>query len=168
MPQGRAVSARTEEGRDLGPYCRCSGLSQSETVELEEKVVVGVDGSPDSLAALDWAAVFAESFGLELNVVVAWHVPTLYRSPAPEADLEAAAGGVARRAVTRVQEDHPGLAVTRDVVNDSPGKALVAASKTAALLVVGTRRELGSVSSFCSHYATCPVTIVRDMPAKGA
>jgi len=139
------------------------GLLHSWTMGREEKaVVVGVDGSPDSMAALDWAATYAERFGRRLEVVVTWHVPTPHAAAVPTADLEAAADDIARQAVKRVQDAHAGLGITHHVVSGTPGKALVATSGDAALLVVGTRRMLGSVSSYCSHYATCSVVIVRE------
>lgn len=125
------------------------------------RVVVGVDGSPDSLRALRWACTYAHALGLGIEVVVAWDVPSLHASVVPAPDLEAAATTVAEGAARHVHASHPDLPVTQRVVSGPPGKALVAASTDAALLVVGTRRELGSVSSYCSHYATCPVVIVR-------
>jgi len=39
-------------------------------------VLVGVDGSPPSLAALDWAAAYAKVHGLRLHLVCAYSVPT--------------------------------------------------------------------------------------------
>jgi len=135
----------------------------SRTMEREKKtVVVGVDGSPDSLAALDWAATYAERFGLKLKLVVTWHVPSPITAAVLAADLEGAADDIAQQAVKRAQDAHQALGITHDVVSGTPGKVLVATSGDAALLVVGTSRMLGSVSSYCSHYATCSVVIVRE------
>jgi nucleotide-binding universal stress UspA family protein len=128
------------------------------------RVVVGVDGSAESLAALDWAAEFSERFGHELRVVVAWHLPTPYLSAVSalrEVDLEAAAGDVTNDAVEAVTARRPDLKIVRAVVAGAPGKVLVAESRDAGLLVVGTRRTLGSVSSYCAHHAWCPVVIIR-------
>ena len=126
------------------------------------RVVVGVDGSAESVAALDWAAQFAERFERELTVLVAWHLPTPHISALREADLEAGADEVVKSAVAQVKTRHPSVDVTQTVLSGAPGKLLVEQSKDAGLLVVGTRRTLGTVASYCSHYALCPVVIVRE------
>ena len=134
--------------------------------DREPRVVVGVDGSAESEGALEWAASFAERFGRELTVVVAWHVPTLHARALSATDLEAGADDVAKSAVERVHARHPGLDVGQSVVNGAPGMVLVAESQETDLLVVGTHRTLGSVSSYCAHYASCSLVIVRERTNK--
>jgi len=131
-------------------------------------VVVGVDGSQESLAALDWAARFAERFGHDLKVVVAWHHPTPHVQAMVLPDLEAGANTIARSSQERVRASHPSLKVETVIAAGAPGKELVAASQGATLLVVGTSRTLGSVSSYCAHYAACPVVIIRTQQAAPA
>jgi nucleotide-binding universal stress UspA family protein len=126
--------------------------------------VVGVDGSAESLAALHWAANYCERFEQQLTIVMAWHIPTEHASAVAalqEVDLELAAGDVIKEALDQVKATHGGLEVTQQVVSGSPGKVLVQASADAALLVVGTKRTLGTVSSYCAHYASAPLVIVR-------
>jgi nucleotide-binding universal stress UspA family protein len=128
------------------------------------RVVVGVDGSTESLAALQWAAEYCERLGGQLAIVMAWHIPTEHASAVAalqEVDLELAASDVVNNALDQVRTLHSGLEVTQQVVSGSPGKVLVQDSADAALLVVGTKRTLGTVSSYCAHYASCPVVIVR-------
>jgi nucleotide-binding universal stress UspA family protein len=128
------------------------------------RVVVGVDGSAESLAALEWAADYSGRMGRQLVVLMAWHIPTEHASAVAalqEVDLEVAAGEVLKDSLERVKDRYPGLDVALTVESGAPGKMLVQSSAEAALLVVGTKRTLGTVSSYCAHYATCPVVIVR-------
>ncbi len=125
-------------------------------------VVVGVDGSPGSQAALELAIMEAALRDVPLVAVCA---------------LADAAGavGVARSieadfgsAITRAQADHPGVLVRARVEQGSPRTALLAAAAQAQLLVVGARgrgglrdMSLGSVSVAVLHHAPCPVSVVR-------
>lgn len=131
------------------------------TQSTEPRVVVGLDGSAESLAALDWAADYAQQAGRELAVVVAWHVPTPYTEVIDVADLEVAADDAVLGGVERACSRHPGLHVAQRVLAGAPGKVLVGEAGAEDVLVVGTRRTLGSVSSYCAHYASCTVVIVR-------
>jgi nucleotide-binding universal stress UspA family protein len=128
------------------------------------RVVVGVDGSAESLIALDWAAEHCQRYARQLAVIMAWHIPTEHASAVAalrEVDLESAAADVIAEAVDQAKARSPELDVRQSVVSGSPGKVLVQASQDAALLVVGTKRTLGTVSSYCAHYASCPVVLVR-------
>lgn len=136
------------------------------------RVVVGVDGSPAGMDALDWAAGESLVRGVALEVVHAGF--------AREVALEALAPGllasersVLDEAVARARGLAPGVAVSGRLCEPPAGAALVAASEGAELLVVGSRGlsrldeiTLGSVSSECAHHAHCPVVIVR--PGTGA
>jgi nucleotide-binding universal stress UspA family protein len=127
-------------------------------------VVVGFDGSEESMAAVEWAADYASKLELLLTVVVAWHIPTPTAHDTKgfsDADLSAWAEALLVRACDRVSNRHPTLSFEPRSIAGSPGKALVDASETAGLLVVGTQHRLGSISSYCAHYSRCPVVIVR-------
>lgn len=102
-------------------------------------VVVGVDGSSESLAALTWAERYARLTGARL-------------------DAEKAVAGV----------DLPSDRVGISVVEGSAGPAIVKHAADAELLVVGSRGHtpvgsalLGSVSAYCLHRATVSVVVVR-------
>ncbi len=108
------------------------------------KIVVGVDGSPESAAAYAVAKQVAERFGTELVAVVAH-------------------GG---EPVDRCLVD-PLVGHYREDLADEPVQALVAASADADLLVVGSRglrglKALGSVSERVAHQARSSVLIVRE------
>ena len=138
-----------------------------------KRIVVGVDGSETSRAALRWAIEEAEHHGSSLEAVHAWHQnvylggeyvdasmldPTIYRA-AGEALLNA----------TVDAEDESRLAspVRRLLVNDAPAHALLEAAEGADLVVVGSRGRggfagllLGSVSQQLVRHAPCPVIVI--------
>ena len=141
-------------------------------------VVVGVDGTPVSLEALDAAADVAAAAGAPLTVVCAWHPPPsswvsafweVLGDESDEAQQERRhAEEVVRAAREQATARHTGLVVDGEVVAGQPARAIVRAARGAALLVVGSRRRgalaslvLGSVGHGVVHDATCPVLIVH-------
>lgn len=137
-------------------------------------VVVGFDGSAPSTAALDWAAAEAARRGLPLKVVLAVELgsalPMPMDSGAPwaMAKIEGAAREVLADAVERARKTDPGLVVESSLVIDTAAAALVAASRSAVLVVVGNRGHgdfvgtlLGSVAFGVTAHAQCPVAVVR-------
>jgi nucleotide-binding universal stress UspA family protein len=136
-----------------------------------EKILVGVDGSPSSRAALAWAAREAALTGAPLTAVTTWFYPTSYGYPlgCPE-DFNPAddARSILEGSVSEVLGTHPSIAITTEIVEGHPSAVLVEESKTATLVVVGCRGHgefagmlLGSVSEFLSTHAHCPVVIMR-------
>lgn len=144
-------------------------------------VVVGVDGSPGSFAALDFALREAARRGALLRVVVAVEPSELWASaygpvqPSPRELLDRAvvAGrGWTRDAAARLR-DESGVEVDIEL-RAAPGPsadALFSAARDADLLVVGHRGRgavasvlLGSVGLRCVVDAPCPVTVVRSAP----
>jgi nucleotide-binding universal stress UspA family protein len=136
-------------------------------------VIVGVDGSESSSAALAWAAQEARLRGATLKVVYAWHVPPVnYGDFGPVAGVdelgEEATGSVSKQVVEVLGSD-PGLAVLEEIREGPPAKAIVEAASDACLVVVGSRGRggfsgllLGSVSAAVARHAPCPVTVVRS------
>jgi len=137
---------------------------------MDERIVVGVDGSESSRHALRWAARQAKFTGASLEVVIAWEVPPDYRFDASSPhDLRLGAESILQSAVADVLGDDPDVDVKPSVVEGHPVPVLLNAAKGASLLVVGSRGHsaftgilLGSVSNHCVTHATCPVTVVRD------
>lgn len=135
-------------------------------------IVVGVDGSTSSLAALGWGAHQAELTGSALRAVTVWEWPTTYGYPvplAPDFNPAADAAKVLDDAVAGVRQAHPTIEIRTSVVEGSTAKVLVDASKGAELLVVGSRGHgglagmlLGSVSEHCAAHAHCPVLVIRS------
>src|SRR5262249_54975771 len=137
-------------------------------------VVVGVDGSEESLRAVEWAALEARRHSLPLWIVSApGAVPRLhaYRA-APEVIANALRGMSARAlaaAITRAEEVAPGTAVMTCLLSGPPALAVAASGSDAAMLVVGARGAggfaamiLGSVSRYVASRAPCPVVVVRE------
>lgn len=130
-------------------------------------VVVGVDGSQCSKDALRWAANYAELAGATLRAVISYKTE-LYVGGSPNAGLTAQAREALDEAVSNVLGAKPSVSVTSDVIAGHPAQVLVEASRSADLLVVGSRGHgafvgmfLGSVSNHCVHHAKCPVVVVH-------
>jgi nucleotide-binding universal stress UspA family protein len=136
-------------------------------------IVVGVDGSSQSLAALEWAAEEASLKKVDLHVVVAWHIPNMFGGPIPlpeNFDPVGPAEGVLKEAQEWVTGKHPELVVKGDVVEGFAARALMGTAEAlgASLLVVGARGHgeisgmlIGSVSENVASHAKCPVVVVR-------
>ena len=133
-------------------------------------IVVGVDGSPDSEAALRWAARYAAAVGTPVKIVISWQYPALYGSVsvADEMNFEGAATKIVEKMAADVQIENPDLEVTTLVSAGRPAEILVRESENASLLVVGSKGHgafadmvIGSVSLHCVHHAHCPVVVVR-------
>jgi nucleotide-binding universal stress UspA family protein len=138
------------------------------------RIVVGVDDSHGAGRALRWARDEARLRGAHVQAVHAWHYPYLptppfMSSPSPGCDdLEVAARDELDHAVDGVDQSELAEPIERTLVwSDSAASALLAESKGADLLVVGSRGRggfasllLGSVSQEVAHHASCPVVIV--------
>jgi nucleotide-binding universal stress UspA family protein len=139
----------------------------------QKKIVVGVDGSDSSKAALAWGIRQARLTGAPLQVVMTWEYPMTYGWVVPLPDgLDMAAEGSAEldRVIQEAIEADPGPAIdiTKSVIQGHPAPVLIHEAQGAALVVVGSRGHgefagmlLGSVSEHLSTQAPCPVLIVR-------
>ncbi|HET6215247.1 MAG TPA: universal stress protein [Micromonosporaceae bacterium] len=143
-------------------------------VAADAPVVVGVDGSAISDGAVRVAFEEAELRGVAVHAVHAWDPPALpWRTDIrplvrDEAELETAEAGRLRDWVHPWQEKHPQVPVEYQLTPRRPAGALLDASRTAALLVVGSRGHgtftgllLGSVSQQVIHHAAGPVLVVH-------
>ncbi len=138
----------------------------------EQAVVVGVDGSPASLAAARVAAREAAMRDGRLRVVHARPtVPDPFGGALPlvSDDADDSAHKVARLVVESLQDEHRDLTVELTLVDDDAADALVRLGAGSALLVVGSRglgtfrgMLLGSVSSAVIHEATVPVLVTHQ------
>lgn len=141
-------------------------------------VVVGVDGSPGSRAALVHALEEADRRAARLRVIVAAQVPEYWAmaygmvAPPPLAEIVDAARDIGQHQVDAVLADRPDLAsrveVSVEALAGVPAHVLLDAAEGADLLVIGHRGRgavrsalLGSVGLQCVLHAACPVTIVR-------
>ncbi len=149
-------------------------------IELAPRpVVVGVDGSPSSAAALAYAARLARALDLPLRVVGVWHyrasgfgVPPIGLVPVllDEEPRRAVQAAVDELVETTFSGEVPEGTETV-IVEGNPADVLIAESGRAEMLVVGSRGHggfagllLGSVSSQCAEHGTCPVLVVHPAP----
>lgn len=136
-------------------------------------VVVGIDGSSTSAAAIAYAVSYARMLGAPLLGVTA--VPDPLQSVAPEVALTEEHAALVRRdaertlhrALTDVRAKHPDLAVEPRILELEPPEALIRAAEEAQILVVGSHGRrgfagmvLGSVSRTLLHQAPCPVAVI--------
>jgi nucleotide-binding universal stress UspA family protein len=142
---------------------------RGERADVDGPVVVGIDGSPVSEAALAFAFDAAAARGVDLVAVHAWSPTAIDEELAAFVDWDASAeDAVLAERLAGWGQKYPQVAVRRTVVRDGAVRALVAASAGAQLVVVGSRGRgnavgllLGSVSHGVLHDAHCPVAVVR-------
>lgn len=133
------------------------------------KVVVGVDGSPASRAAVRWAAEQARLRNTELVAVESWEFsPLIFAADVPVALDELRASVVNHLHSVVEAEAGAASSVTELVVEKAPVPALLEQCEPDDVLVVGSRGRggfagllLGSVSQQLAQHSTCPVVIVR-------
>jgi len=131
---------------------------------LEPVVTVGLDGSPESLAAAYWAADEAERRKLTLRLLHAWPllVPEQTRIPA-EVDQNYWANRIVRNARAELQARHPGLSIDGNLVADDAQDALLQAASESEMTVLGSR-GLGAVGSYFLGDISMPVVARADRP----
>jgi nucleotide-binding universal stress UspA family protein len=141
---------------------------------IRHGVVVGVDGSESSEAAIEFAFEMASQTNQKLTALHAWHdpaptgiglmMPLVYDPMLVQREEEL----VLAEAMAGWSEKYPNVEVERKVVRGHPVHALAIGAATATLLVVGSRGRgslrsllLGSVSHGLLHHARGPVAIVH-------
>jgi nucleotide-binding universal stress UspA family protein len=144
------------------------------------RIVVGVDGSSHSKAALRWAVTQARRTGVRVEATSAWQQPATVGYPygwSPDIHVGDIVAIVAEKvladAVAEVvaQQDEP-VEIRTTVVHGRPAEVLLEAAVGAQMLVVGSRGHgtyaeilLGSVSRQCVQHAPCPVLVMPRNPA---
>jgi nucleotide-binding universal stress UspA family protein len=144
------------------------------------RVVVGVDGSANSVAALRWAVAEAELRRDRVTAVFAWgYIPPGHAGDGRTLDAEYGAAEADSTLAAAIEGAvAPGVAgsVERRVMSELAPEALLAAAAGSDLLAIGARGVggfrgllLGSVSQACLHHTTVPLAIIRSAePAGGA
>lgn len=139
-----------------------------------ETIVVGVDGSECSVAALRFAVDEARLRKARVFVVHAWNPPPVSTYHEAAHLLETDFAAIRRIAdefldslVAKTLGEEPDVVIGKAVVEGPAAAALVAAAQDASLLVVGSRGlggfrglMLGSVGQQCAHHTPCPLVIV--------
>ena len=144
------------------------------------RMVVAVDDSPGSIAALEWASKHAHRFNMYIEAVTAWDYQyevgeTMAaglggQTYIPGIDPKSVAEHKLAHAINKVFEDARPFDLITKVENGDPVLVLVEESKGAELVVVGSRGHgplldlfLGSVSDKTAVKAHCPVVIVHPL-----
>lgn len=143
------------------------------------QIVVGMDGSARSMAALEWAVAEARVRGCGVKIVMAWQHPQAYGAADvwglgtdPSLDAAEVLASAADAEAERLAEQAAparDVPMTWETVEGHPAEVLVGISGNADLLVVGSRGHggfvgmlLGSVSQHVVAHAKCPVLVVPD------
>ncbi|MFF3837733.1 universal stress protein [Streptomyces sp. NPDC001930] len=137
---------------------------------MSREIVAGVDGSPESLAAADWAAREALHRDLPLRLAHAWRwEPIDLPLVQDRVSQERVADAVLREAEATIAGRYPKLALTAEVLGDTPVAALLGTEERAEMLVIGSRGHgavtgflLGSYGQQIIAGATRPVVAVRS------
>ncbi|MFD1662099.1 universal stress protein [Streptomyces caeni] len=168
----REVFGATSVALPVMAHARCPVVVVPEPEHITQEpayFVVGVDGSPRSAAAVDFAFEEAALRGAALRALYVWH-------PGPLGTLdEDAARQEGRRLLSETLAGHaatyPDVELHHELVTGHPVEVLTKASAHALGLVVGTRGRggfagmmLGSVSQGVLRYARCPVIAVPHPP----
>lgn len=140
---------------------------------MNRPVVVGVDGSPSSLVAIEHGARTATLRSRPLHLVHGYLHPLGYGVPINPYDVGVPAPTeeaqkMLEQSAAQLRERWPGLHVEVRQVAGGPSASLVEESRRAELVVVGSRGLggfagllLGSVSTQVAGHAHCPVLVVR-------
>src|SRR3954468_15161797 len=145
------------------------------------RIVVGVDGSQGSRAALEWAIREAQVHASSVHILVVWQYPHPTSASAwglgmdPSPDIQPAVAAASAEAASRLglkASAQGDVVTTWEAIEGNPARALLAVSEDADLLVVGSRGHgafvgalLGSVSHQVVAHARCPVVVVPPPPA---
>jgi nucleotide-binding universal stress UspA family protein len=139
-------------------------------------VVVGDDGSEGAARAVRYALEEASRRGVTLHVLRAWSIMSTSRPAdvppgfaASLAEYEAAALAEEKARIDHLLGDDLDVPVEVHCVHSPAAQALIAASATADVIVVGSRGlggfrslVLGSVAEQCIRHASGPVIVVRE------
>jgi len=165
-------TAQAVVGRAACPVVLVRGRSAD--TDPAGPVVVGVDGTESSAAAVAFAFAEAAAAHAPLVALHAWSESVFElalagdRAPVDLARYREKAGEALAERLAGWQEKYPDVRVERELVHDRPGRALRGHTRTARLVVVGRRGRggfpgllIGSTSHHLVHHAACPVAVVR-------
>jgi nucleotide-binding universal stress UspA family protein len=133
-------------------------------------IVVGIDGSDQSVAALEWAIEEAKLRKAKVIAVTGFDIPwTINITPTYTGnDYRRDAAEMQAQALEKFHAAHPDIELESHLIQRKPALALVESAKDAVLLVVGSHgygahpgMQLGSVATYCTQHAPCPVVVHR-------
>nr|WP_239028826.1 universal stress protein [Pseudonocardia acidicola] len=133
-------------------------------------IVVGVDASSEGRRALDWAAAAAVRRKAPLHLVHAVFTGFTEFPPTPDEYRQLRDNAEHLLASAQTRAGWAGaIPMSTELVEQSAAAALIAASRRAGMVVVGSRGHgavfgllIGSVTQHVSQHAECPVVVVRE------
>jgi nucleotide-binding universal stress UspA family protein len=174
-PAGERAGGERTAGEPSAPETAAAGSPASSHGRGRPRIVIGTDGSAPAEAALRWALDEAIRTGAQLTLIQTWErgepVGSALLGPAV-LDREPPTDVLSLEMQTRVEELRrtPGadsIHIDALVLGGRASEILIDESKTADLLVVGTRGRgavrsalLGSVSQQVAARSACPVVVV--------
>lgn len=159
-----------------------SAIRGSEHSDQTSPIVVGVDGSPSSRLALDWAVREAEAHGNPVLAISTYFIPAIATAapgftfdPGNMEELADQCRAVLATEIAEAQRDHPSVQIESKAIQGPAAPILIEASGRASAVVVGSRGHggfvgllLGSVSQQCVTHAHCPVVVIHPHREVGA
>jgi nucleotide-binding universal stress UspA family protein len=175
--RGRGRAAETVLGsvsQELARHTSCPlVVVRTPANPTATRIIAGVDGSDESIAALEFACHRASFTGESVVALHAWnpgHLALDYSGelPARIGRRSQAAVRLANECIAKVRDEFPEVSIEPDTVALAPTVALTEASTNASLVVTGSRGLgmltgflLGSVSQHLLTHAHCPVAVTR-------
>ncbi|RDI51139.1 universal stress protein [Nocardia mexicana] len=170
---GRAVLGSVSTALTRHAHCPVAvvhGSSQADAVSARKPVVVGVDGTANSMPAVEMAFEEASHRKVSLIAVHAWSDITGYDLPVPGwEEIRTSEEVQLAESLAGFGERFPDVPVERVVVCDRPFRSILEYAEGAQLVVVGSHGRggfagmmLGSTSTSVLHTAECPVIVVRE------
>jgi nucleotide-binding universal stress UspA family protein len=170
----RSDSGTKDSAEARAPVKGCQRRTE-EVVVNAQRVIVGVDGSPESARAVIWAAREAFRRDSILHIVHVWHTPTspgypLFVPPTEilSDDAERSAKACVDDATKIALDAEPMLQLVAQIACGPAAQTLIGYTEGAQLLVIGgsdrsplDRAMFGSVSTHVVRHAACPVAVVR-------
>ncbi len=140
---------------------------------VRRRIVVGVDGSPASVAALAWAAGEAQLRHAELHAVYAWEDPERCRAPyaahcglSSRDENQAAAASLLARSVCTAFGRSPPRRLRAEAAEGRPERVLLDCAVGAELLALGSAWRagdfpaMGPIHRACLRGVSCPIVFV--------
>ena len=170
---GRAVLGSVSSALIRHAHCPVAVVHPKADPELQSAqapVVVGIDGSPASEAAVAVAFDEASRRRVDLVAVHSWNDIQVYAYPGDEWTLfEPKAEAELSERLAGWQERYPDVTIQRVVVRDRPAHQLLLQAESAQLVVVGSHGRggfagmlLGSVGATVAESAAAPVIVARS------
>jgi nucleotide-binding universal stress UspA family protein len=136
---------------------------------MSQRVIVGLDGSNESLAAADWAAAEARTLSVPLSLVQVRETGAYPYSPLTDDEIELQwAERLTRETEAELVSRYPGLRTVTEELAGRPATVLTHLATERDLLVMGSRGLggfmgflVGSVALPTAAHAKCPVVLVR-------